>query len=752
MKKRITILTMLFAFVINAQAQLSSIKGRVYNAINNEIIQDAHIKLSIGNQSTTTDKNGYFIIKGLEGKKYELKISHISFEEYTLEIKAKESGMQVSAYLEPKIYEKEMVIVSATRSKKSLNEVPGKIVVITRKEIDKIPAQKVDDILKYVSGLNTSRSSGLYSMRPIVTLRGLSGDEQGRTLVLINGVPINKGDTGGVNWNRIDTDQIERIEIYKGPGSSLYGNNAMGGVINIITRKPKKLLEGMASITYGTYDTKQAKVSVGSRFNDAAYVQFSAFYTDSDGYNLIPEDKRKEPDYSIARFLEEKGISVKAGCEINQALNLELHYDYFEDKRGEGEKIEAPLGEYRHFNTHFFRGKMNGNLGSINYDFNTYYQKENYFKLDERMRKGKYQRFDVNSDRIDKGIQLNLSNYFTKNHILSFGGEMKWSSVAGGDYYVTSTDSVVNEGKMQDIAFYLQDEISFFNKKLCLQLGIRYDRVKFYDGSYTSTDGAWAPYLPPLKEHKWNSFSPKITISYAPNKSIKVYTSIAKGFRASILDDLCRSGWMWVGPKIANPELGHETIYNYEIGATLKVNQKFSISPTFFYAKGKDFLYYVQTGNLLWGKRPIYQRQNITSVNIYGIEIDVNYDFSKQLTLVANYTYNNSKIGSFIKDSKLENKFLKFTPKHQLKAGFFWNNKIINTNISAIYKGEQFSDDENKKLLEDYITFDLQLSKTIKNHYEISLSIHDLFNNQHMESDLYLSPGRIINLKIAARF
>jgi len=750
MKKRIAGLGILVACTMMLQAQLASIKGQIYNTVNNEIVKDAHIQIKTEGKSVISDENGFFIIEGLSEKSYELCISHIAFEDYSVNIKAKNNQIQNSIYLNSKIYENEVVVVTATRSKRNFKDIPGKIEVITRKQIEQTPSQKIDDIIKHIPGVNISRNAGLYTMRPTVTLRGLSGDEQGRTLVLIDGSPVNKGDTGGVNWNRIDTDQIERIEIYKGPGSSLYGNNAMGGVINIITRKPQKTLEGQASVAYGSYDTKQAKISIGSRLNDAAYINISGFMTKSDGYNPIPNELKENPDYSVARFLEEKGISTKVGYEFNKALNLEIQYDYFEDKRGEGEKIQASKGEYRHFNTHFLRGRLNGNISSLNYDLNLYYQKENYFKLDERMNGETYQRFDVNSDRIDKGGNLNFSKYFTNNHILSFGTEYKLSSVDGGDYYVTSADSIVNSGKMQDVAIYLQDEIALFDKKIRIQLGLRYDMVKFYDGEYVSTDESWAPYLPPLEEHQWTALSPKVAVSFEPNSSFKIYASVAKGFRTSILDDLCRSGWMWVGPKIANPELGPENIVNYEIGANIKANNKIKISPTIFYARGNDFLYYIKTGDLLWGKRPIYQRQNVTAVNIYGFECDIHYTISKQLSLVSNYTYNSSKIGKFEKNQSLENKYLVYTPKHQAKAGIYWNNKYLNTSLSAIYKGDQFSDDENSLLLGKYITFDLQITKEFKNHYCISLSIQDLLDNQQMETDLYLSPGRIINLKITA--
>ena len=749
--KKLLGLSILLACSMMVQAQLASIKGRIYNAVNNEAIIGAQVQILENGLSAISNEDGYFCIKGLSERVYELNISHISYHHFSISLKAKTNETHNSIYLEPQIYENEMVVVTATRSKRNFNEVPGKIEVITRKEIDQIPTQKIDDIIKHISGINTCRSAGIYTMRPTVTLRGLPGDEQGRTLVLLDGSPLNDGDTGGINWNRIDPDQIERIEIYKGPGSSLYGNNAMGGVINIITHNPRKKLEANASVAFGTYNTKQSKASIGSRLNDAVYLNISGFVNKSDGYNLIPLSDRTNPDYSIPRFLEEKGISTKAGYELNKALNFEIQYDYFEDKRGEGEKIQATDGEYRHFNTNYFRGKMNGNFSTLNYNLNLYYKKENYFKLDERMKGSNYQRFDVNSDRIDQGANLNLSNYFTDKHILSFGSEYKISSVDGGDYYVTSPDSVVNSGKMQDIAFYIQEEIALLNQRIRIQAGLRYDIVKFYDGKYESTDGAWSPYLPPLENHHWNALSPKISISYEVSNTIKFYTSVAKGFRTSILDDLCRSGWMWVGPKIANPELGPENIVNYEIGAGIKLNDKIKISPTLFYARGNDFLYYVQTGDFLYGNRPIYQRQNVTAVNIYGFECDFNYEISSQLSMVSNYTFNSSKIGKFDKNTTLENKYLVFTPKHQAKIGLFWNHKYFNTNISALYKSEQFSDDANTKILNDYISFDFQIAKEFKEHFSLSIAIQDLFDNQQMETDLYLSPGRIINFKIAAK-
>lgn len=737
---------------ITGYSQDSFIRGSVYDSKTKKPISNAHIKIQQSNKSTTSSEKGRFYLEGLSEGTYQIEISHLSFKKLIETANIVKGENRLEFELIPEIYNTKTVVITATRSERNIDDIPARIEVINRKEIEQIPAQKLDDILQYTAGINVSRSGGIFTMRPVVTLRGLSGDEQGRTLVLIDGVPINKGDTGGANWNRINKDDIEKIEIYKGPGSSLYGNNAMGGMINIITRKPKKKAEGNAAFSYGTYNTKNGSFFIGSRYNDNAYVKLSGFITDSDGYNAIPDSLKTEPDYSVPRFLKEHGLSAKTGYRLNRQMNLEFQYDYYKDKRGEGEKIELPDGEYRHFNTHFFRGRINGLIKKFRYDFMLFYQYENYFRSDERMRGEQYSHFDVDSDRKDRGMILNMSHPLGEKQLLSFGFESKQSSVNGGDYYKTSPDSVLNKGKMNNLAFYLQNEVSLVDDKLKLLAGVRYDRVKFYDGAYSTTDGAWTPILPKLEDHTWNAFSPRISTSFELNKNLKIYLSYSFGFRASILDDLCRSGWMWVGPKIANPELGPEKLNNYEAGANVKIGKKFKILPSVYFSKGKDFLYYVQTTDSLWGKRPVFKRENITSVTVYGAEIEFRYMISENFSCFSNYTFNQSKIDEFLQNPGLSGKDLTFTPRHQAKTGFFWQNRWFSTNVNTIYKSRQFADDQNKSEIKPYAILNLSISKKAFKLIDLSLSVQNVFDNRHMENTLYMSPGRIIMIKTGVTF
>lgn len=737
------------ALLMANQIMAGEIHGQVTDKITGRPLAGAHLIIPALNAATISDANGTYSMDISDSGEYQLEISFMGYQSIKHKVKLYRDAVNLNIQLQPTIYSSDEVVITASRSNEAIKKIPARVSLITRKEIEASPYNKIEDVLKYVSGVNVFSPGGMYSMRPVVTLRGLGGDEQGRTLILVDGVPLNKGDTGGVNWSRLNPDDVERIEVFHGPGSSIYGNNAMGGVINIITRKPTKPVEGGARISYGTYNTLMTSANIGGYYQNGMYFRISGMYNTSDGYNDLPVEFREDPDYSVARFLDEYNFSTKVGWSIDPLLSIELQYDLFRNKKGEGEKIVAPDGEYRHFNTDFLGLRMNGNTGKFSYNLNLYYQYEYYFKLDERMRGGDYARFDVKSDRIDKGITAHFTNQLTISNKLVYGADARFGSVNGGDYYVTSPDSVVNKGKMDNYALFVQDEQKLLDDKITLTFGLRYDNTRFHDGDYITTDGSWTCILPELTDHEWDAVSPRAGISYSPNNDLRFYASWSKGFRASILDDLCRSGWMWVGPKIANPELGPETIHNYEIGGDVTIGNRIKLAPSVFYSKGKDFLYYVATGDSLWGKRPVYQRQNITGVDIYGLELQSSFQVSGNLNLFANYIFNVSEIGAFDKNPELEGKTLKYTPRHQAKAGAMWSPEQFDLSLAAVYKSKQYTSDNNSKYVDPYLTFDAKISKRIGEKLTTWAEVLDIADNQHNDSEYYLSPGRRINIGLS---
>lgn len=644
------------------------------------------------------------------------------------------------------------VVVTGSRAERPINQSPGSINVVTPLLLRNSPAQSVDDILTMISGVNTTRSDGMSNMHSNVSIRGLSGDEQGRTLVLFDGIPINTSDEGSVNWNSIHMDNVQRIEVFKGPGSSLYGNNAMGGVINIISKKPFSPFSVNASGSYGSLNTWKSNLGFSSRVSDRFSFFISGYYNQSDGYNNVPDSLRTVPDYSVARFMKEGGLFAKVLYSPSRLFNVDLSYDLYKDKRGEGEKIEAPDGEYRHFNHHRAQSRFHGEKGKFSYQAALYFQRQEYFKLDERIKGEQYQRFDVKSYRDDWGAILH-TRLTGKHNDFAIGGEFKNGSIDGGDYYVTSPDRVLNKGTMTIVSVFLQDELNFWKQRFWLQLAVRYDNAFFHKGSFNAEGenvSDFNTYNGALKNNRWEHISPRAALRFNPIAAVSMYVSYSQGFRASILDDLCRSGWMWVGPKIANPELGPEKLDNYEVGGTFWLARNLSVSPSFYYAKGHDFLYYVATGEKMWGKRDIFRRENISKVDMKGVEADIDFMPVNGLKINLNYSYNDPRVKDFNEKPELNDKVLTYAPKNQVKGYILWTGGIVDAMVRGRYKSKQYTAEDNSTSIPGFGVWDAQISKWFfRRRLFIGAEIINMFDNRHMNTKDYMSTGRLMNVKLA---
>lgn len=642
----------------------------------------------------------------------------------------------------------EDIVVTATKTEKIIEEVPGRIEVITQDEIKQLSrgTSKVDDILKYISGLNVLRGNGIYSLGASATLRGLS-NEAARTLVLIDGIPINKSDTGEVNFNRINLRDIERIEIFKGPASTIYGNNAMGGVINIITKKPEKGIQGSADAFYGSNETIGGALELKGGLYDNGrgyYFGASGYYLDSSGYISTPVEKMNI--YTVKRFAEESIGSFKIGYDFDKENSVGLKVDYFNDKRGEGLKILAPDGVSRDFDTWAYNLYYKGSYGNIKWQAKAFWQNENYRRVSERMAKT-YTRFDVDSDRTDMGFDTSLSFPLLTSHLITIGGDIREGRVDASDIYLTSPDRADNKGKLRLHGIWVQDEITLLGDKLFILAGLRFDHAKFFDGSFYSTVKPFNKLSGDLAKNSWNAFSPKLSTKYKWTQDFSTYISFGTGFRASILDDLCRSGIMWGIYKIANPKIEPERIYNYEIGFDYGLTKQTQLKTSLYYSIGKDFLYYVPTGDSLDGK-PLYMRENIEKVTSYGLEIDLRFKLARWLTQFINYTYTNSEIDKFSLKPYLEGAELTRTPRNQIKAGITLFNPVANFTVLSSYKSSQYfytnEMTQTTQKIGGYTTVDMKLSKELFKGIHLSVSVDNLFDKRYLESADDLAPGRVI--------
>jgi iron complex outermembrane receptor protein len=598
-------------------------------------------------------------------------------------------------------------------------------------------------------------------------------------LVLIDGVPVNKSDGGTVDWNMIDINSVQKIEITKGAGSAIYGGNAMGGTINIISKVPDSRPFLRASLEYGTYNTFGSRISTGGKLKTAN--QDNSWYwlanlsaKQSDGYITQSEADVKANPYIVKSNMKEAGLNFKTGYAIAGKHNIEAMVNYYNDKRGTGEKVYQPEGNTTDHDSYGTILNYRGSFNTLKINSSVYLLTENYKKVNEYL-KDDYTWYDVLSKRRDIGWFTSLSVPLGKSHLVTGGFDFKNGSVDAYDKYFTSTDIVYNKGKMNTYSLFAQDEINLLNEKISLIAGLRFDAAQFYDGSFyidfpsmeTEFMVGGGYEVPDMPEQNWHEVSPRISIQYKWNPNNRLYAMYSHGFRPSVLDDLCRSGRIKGGFKIANPELQPESLNNYETGIDLRPFKNLTFAASVYYSRGTDFQYYVSNGETIdmgFGERPIFIRANISDVEMYGAEGEIKYDVLTSLTMFANYAYTHSTIIDYHKYTKtdtidLSGNFFTDVPAHIFSAGANWNNRILNLSALVRYNGSMYINDQNtvdEILLSDvyaaYTTVDMKLWKAFKTHYKLSLNIQNLFDVKYYDSKYAVCPGRFITAEFAVNF
>ena len=177
----------------------------------------------------------------------------------------------------------EPIFVTATKTPRHPDDIPASVTIVTSEDIARQNIQTLDEALRQVPGVVVRRGKGWADKMMNVTLRGFAGTNQSRALVLLDGLDVTTSYTNQFSWTNLAPEDVERIEIVRGPFSALYGGNAMGGVINIITKMPEKL-ELIGGVGYGTYDSWTYYLGFGDRLWDRVSIKASYKYRYSSGY------------------------------------------------------------------------------------------------------------------------------------------------------------------------------------------------------------------------------------------------------------------------------------------------------------------------------------------------------------------------------------------------------------------------------------------------------------------------------------
>ena len=547
-------------------------------------------------------------------------------------------------------YTLDQMVVTATRTEKKIIDVPASVEVVTAKDIEKSGAVYVDDALKKVAGIAVSRTGGIGNSKPVVSMRGVKSGSD--VLVLVDGQPMDNAYSGTVNWTDIPVDSIEKIEVLKGPGSAIYGSNAMAGVINITTKDSEKM-HAKTSLTYGTNHTWIKKINVGDKMGKFGY---DLYYqgTDSHTYSDIASstisdtaDKNKSKlttgsDYKVVSNTTgdgEKAIIGKKGNKIWDEDNFKGKFTYkFDDSKSLSLGYIKSKSEYSYdySSAEKWLKKANNSKSYVNVgNGQSFYAADSSYDgapggVDEKIYTIAYVDKD-NGLRVNAGLTDNyswnggkyttsstdFSKYDSKRYTLGVTKEAKLSdndhAIFGVQYQHDTMDKIklassaftdikqAGAGKSDMYGIFFQDEHQF-NDKVSVIGALRYDRWNVKDGYVFDKDGKLDD-RPASRSD--SAVSPKLALNYKFDDTQSAYVSWGKAFSAPGLYDLF-SGT--VNGKtstdadtknivIANPSLKPQIITTTEAGYKKSLDDKTTLQMAIFHNRIKNMSYQANTGN-----------------------------------------------------------------------------------------------------------------------------------------------------------
>ena len=643
------------------------------------------------------------------------------------------TGLVVSfsglSFAEEKVLKLGEVVVTATKQERLAKDTPAAVTVITSEDIEKSGASTIAEALKGIPGVAVYDKYGSGVGADIV-LRGHyhAGHSYGYTLVLVDGMPQVTPDSGKVYWDLIPLSNVERIEVVMGPGSALWGGNAVGGTVNIITKKPSKEPVAQVTTKFGEYGMKHYSF-YGSIMGKEDWMKdlglaVSFESKEADGW-------RANSDYDIKNYWAKISKDIK-DWNANLSLTLSrsdkfIHYpgkisqdmwdsgdltslfkDYYKYNYSDTEQYYERLV----FEKTFEKSSLKVNL----YNYHKHYDLFYAFSFGGLC-------YDVDADtNIAGGLQYEFG---FGSHSFILGGDFEFQKIkqnschSDADYNCDWTNPYrKTKTDIIKYSFYLQDSWKIF-KSLEAILGLRWDKAEF------DNKGDWWNWSGTTKTdasgtNSMDGWSPKASLLYKVNNNWNLYGSIGRAFRIPNPHD------MFVGSS-ANPNLKPEKATTYEIGMKYS-SSNFAGSLAFYITKTEDL---IVKSSPEWNA-PF---ENIGKTKHKGVEVNFAYRIMDGLVVNLNADYTQAKVKKNPADTSVEGKYIDRIPKYKVSFGLDYTHP---SGFFASFVGRRigkwYMDDMNERTYSGYFVADLKLGYRKdfgKSEVEVSVGCNNIFDKKY---------------------
>ena len=598
------------------------------------------------------------------------------------------------------------VVVTATRYGEQAADVPANVTVITRDDIAASTAQSIPELLLTAPGVQVSDVTANHRSF-VVDLRGFGEQATANTLVLVDGRRINEPDLSGTDWSVIPLDRVERIEIIRGGrGAVLYGDNASGGVINIITKEAGGLSGGI-DLTGGSYGTLSTALHVGESTKDFS-LRMSGKYLTTDGYR----DNSKT---------DSKDVGMNAAYYLGDRLRVQVSGGYHQDKTGfPGALRESDFaagasrtdsmypGDFADTEDYYLQAVPEvffGDGGSVKIDLS--YRKRTFLSFSS----GSWGNFlghteietlvaspqfvvrktaGLVKNTVTGGIDLNKSDEDILNNSVFFG----------------SPSTGVFELKKENAGYYLHDEATIADR-LRLSAGYRYDTSLFsFDPSSPSSIRASRDLY-------------TAGVNYTFRKKSYAYVNYARSFRYPLMDEL----YSFITNTIS-PSLRPQTSDSYEAGVHVAITEGSSAQVSCFRMDTDGEIIY----------NPVtFANENLDGrTRRDGAEVSLQSRAFDRLTLKGSYTYMKARV----REGAFGGRPIPNVPEHKASAEVTSNlGAGFTATLIGVYVGERpFISDYAHDLSDQqsYFIMNMKLAYRWKS-FRAFFDINNLTNKEYSE-------------------
>jgi iron complex outermembrane recepter protein len=698
---------------------------------------------------TANSANERFTIGGLAPGVYTLRVSAAGFQPQDISVDlTTQTSHAVEVRLRPGGIV-EQLTVTATRSEQRIADVPASVNVVSSEQIEQSPAVVADDVLRQVPTFSLFRRTSSIASHPTaqgVSLRGVGPSGVSRTLVLLDNVPFNDPFGGWVYWTRVPLMDTERIEIVDGPTSSLYGNYAMGGVINIVTHRaePRTVI---FKPQYGNRSTPKMDLFASDVWGKLG-ATFHATTFDTNGYTIVAEEERGPID--IPANVKYNTGSGKLDYNPTDRVNLFFRGGIFTEDRSNGK-----IGEVNDTNWKFGSGGVGLRLADgSNVDARIFFDRQKFHSTFFAVPAAVPPRSQLNLT-LDQNVPTNAVGTMlqwnravqagSRTHILSAGYDFRWIDGDSKEQtfaLATGLTPILNRisGGTQKIGGFFVQDILEVTGKLQLTGSIRFDSWRNYDAhNFETTIATGNPTANnrELADKSDNAISPRGAVLYRATDRVSVWGSVSNGFRAPTLNELYRQFRVGAILTLANEELGPERLTGVEAGVSVAATDRVTVRGTFFNNRVKDPI-----ANVTIAANQTRQRRNLGSTNIGGFQTDVTYRVNGHWGVSGAYVFDIAKVHEAPADftgASLKGKYLAEVPKHRASFAINYTNpRLVNVAIENQFIGHQFDDDQNIAVilprtpkeeigLPKYSVTNLTLARTLNRNVDLFFGVQNVF-------------------------